>query len=87
MRIRRFLALDYTDSRTGNVIRLETEGGGGTVWFILRTHNESVESVEGGSFKKLEDGAYLIEVSDREAVIWMEPADERYYVMPPGTVR
>lgn len=87
VRIRRFLALDYTDSRTGNVIRLETEGGGGTVWFILRTHNESVESVEGGSFKKLEDGAYLIEVEDREAVIWMEPADERYYVMPPGTVR
>lgn len=87
VRIRRFLALDYTDSRTGSVIRLETEGGGGPVWFILRTHNESVESVEGGSFKKLEDGAYLIEVEDREAVIRMEPADERYYVMPPGAAR
>ena len=37
--------------------------------------------------KAAEDGAYLIEVEDREAVIRMEPADERYYVMPPGAAR
>lgn len=83
--IRRFLALDYTDSRAGDAIRLKTEGAQGTSWFILRTHNEEVDSVDGGSFRKLEDGAYLIEAEDGEAVIWLQPADKRYYTMPQGS--
>lgn len=84
--IRRFLALDYTDSRTGDMIRLKTEGAGGTVWFILRTHNEAVDEMEGGSYKELEEGAYLIEVREEDAVIWLKPADERYYTMPSGHI-
>ena len=79
IRLRRFLGLDYEDSRTGDTIRLQAKDTGGPVWFLLRTHQESVRTVEGGSFVKLEDGAFLIEVTEEEAVIELKPAEKRYY--------
>lgn len=77
--IRCFLGLDYEDSRTGDTIRLQTSDTGGTVWFILRTHNEKVKDMEGGSWRKLEEDAFLIEVEDEEVVITLEPSEKRYY--------
>lgn len=79
VRIRRFLQLDYEDSRTGDSIRLKTNDTGGTVWFILRTHHEQIKEMEGGSFRQLEEDAYLIQVEDREVTITMEPSEQRFY--------
>lgn len=79
LRIRHFLALDYADSRTGDTIQLEVEGTWGTAYFILRTHNEAIKEVEGGNWKELEEGAYLIEGLDRNITITLEASDERYY--------
>ena len=79
VRIRRFLQLDYEDSRTGDSIRLKTNDTGGTVWFILRTHYEQIKEMEGGSFRQLEEDAYLIQVEDREVTITMEPSEQRFY--------
>ena len=79
IRLRRFLGLDFEDSRTGDTIRLRANETGGPVWFLLRTHQEAVKSVEGGTFTKLEDGAFLIEVTAEEASIELEPAEKRYY--------
>lgn len=79
MRIRQFLALDYSDSRTDDRIRLRTEGIDGPAWFILRTHNEAIREMEGGSWQELEEGAYLIEAAQSEVTLTLEPADERLY--------
>lgn len=79
MRIRNFLALDYEEERTGGVLHLKISGNEGIVWFVLRTHNEAVKSVEGGNAKKLEEGAYLLEVESDEIMITLGPSDERYY--------
>jgi len=78
-RIRNLLALDYEDSRQGDRIFLKVWGGKGNAWFILRTHNEAVRSVEGGSFKRLEEGAFLVTAQSQDVVITLEPADSRHY--------
>lgn len=68
-RIRNFLALDYGESREGNTIRLELEDAVTPAWFILRTDEETVSRVKGGSFSMLEEGVYLIEAEDTEVMI------------------
>ena len=70
--------MDYRCSRTGDTIRLQVEGITGPVWFILRTHNEAVSEMEGGSWQKLEEGAYLIEAAQRDVSLNLESTDERY---------
>ena len=66
-RIRAFLALDYKEYREFNTIYLERNDVGGPVWFVLRTDREEIESMEGGSFNKLEDDAYLV-MAEQEKV-------------------
>ena len=79
MHIRQFLALDYSDSRTDNEIHLQVEKIDGAAWFILRTHNETIQKMEGGNWQKLEEGAYLIEVAQSDVTLTLEPADQRFY--------
>lgn len=79
LRIRQFLALDYSHSRTDDRVRLEVEGATEPVWFLLRTHNEAIREIEGGSWQELEKDAYLIEVRESQVTLTLEPADERFY--------
>ncbi len=79
MRIRRLLALDFEDSRQKDTITLKVEDARGSAWFLLKVHNESVKSVEGGFFRRLEEGAYLITAKEPEVAITLEPADTRHY--------
>ena len=59
-RIRSFLSLEYSEKRTGDTVSIHTGGVEGNAYFILRTHNEEIVSVSGGSFKKIEKDAYLV---------------------------
>lgn len=79
LRIRQLLALDYRDSRADDTVRLEVEGIAGPAWFVLRTHNEAVREMEGGSWQQLEEGAYLIRAEAGQVTIMLEPADKRHY--------
>lgn len=79
MRIRQFLAMDYSKSRTGDQVELHVQGVTGPVWFILRTHNETILGMDGGSWEALEKGAYLVEVTQENAVLTLGPADQRYF--------
>lgn len=79
IRIRRFLGVDYTYSRTGDTVRLQAGDTKGPVWFILRTHQESVREMDGGAFNRLEEDAFLIELTAEEASIQLEPAQKRFY--------
>ena len=68
-RIRDMLALDFTESIEGQQLTLRTDGTDGPVWFILRTANATVEKVEGGSFRRIEAGAFLIQADQEEIVV------------------
>lgn len=78
-RIRTLLTLDYTDGRMDDKIVLQIDDLSEEAWFVLRTHNESIKDMEGGNWRELEEGAYLIEARESEVSIILEPAEERFY--------
>ena len=80
-KIRNFLAMDYSDSFEGNTIRLNLFGAftGETTWFILRTHGEEPEVVEGASIVNIEEDAYLIAANQQEVTLKLKNKNELYY--------
>lgn len=80
-KIRNFLAMDYRDSCEEDTIRLNISGAddGGTTWFILRTHGEEPEAVEGASVVNIEDDAYLIAANQPEVTLKLKNKNELYY--------
>ena len=49
---------------------------------MLRIYGRDIKEVKGGSFKELEEGAYLIEAEESKIRILLKPGDERYYYQP-----
>ena len=45
---------------------------------VKDVHNETVSQMEGGSWKRLEEGAYLIRADEEEILITLEPAGGLY---------
>lgn len=76
-RVRSFLKLDYSHSREDDEITLKTTEPGS--WFILRTHGEEIEEIEGGSWEKIEEDAYLICVENAEVKMQMKTPGLHYY--------
>ncbi len=79
VRIRRFLALDYKQQRTDNVITLSIEHREDAAWFLLRLHGEEVTEVAGGSFEEIEDGVYLILAEEDEISVKVQNEEEWQY--------
>ena len=75
-RTRIFLNLDFSETRTDDEITLKTSESGS--WFILRTHGEEIEEIEGGTQKKLEDNVYLIQAQDTTVKIQVKTAGLHY---------
>ena len=78
-RIRTFLNSRYEDEREDDTITLKTTGTEKTAYYVIRTHNESVEKVTGGTAEQLEDSAWLIRAEKSEVTITLGAADHRYY--------
>lgn len=74
-RVRRFLSLDYEEERVDQKITLSVQGEG-EAWFVLRLHGEAVASLQGGTFSKLESGAYLIHAEDPQVEITLKKAED-----------
>ena len=75
-RIRTFLNLAYSQSREDNTITLQSSEVGS--WFILRTHGEEIDEIDGGSQTKIEADAYLICAEDTTVKIRLKE-QELYY--------
>lgn len=75
-RIRTFLNLVYSQSREDNTITLQTSEVGS--WFILRTHGEEIDEIDGGSQTEIEADAYLICAEDATVKIRLKE-QELYY--------
>lgn len=71
-KIRQFLNLDYSSNKEGNVVYLDIEQFDTEAAFIFRTHNESIESVKGAEFEKIEEHAYLIRALEKQVEIYLE---------------
>ena len=69
-RVRTFLNIDSDNSREGDRITLNVKGTNGEkCWFILRTHGEKIDKISGATYSKIEQDAYLIEVTSEEVTI------------------
>lgn len=75
-RIRNFLALDDTESRTGNTVVLNVKHLNGDAWFIFRTHNEEINTIKGATFSKLENNAYLLKIQSSTVQIQLKTKTE-----------
>ena len=79
VRIRRFLSLNYMQSRQENEITVAIANFEEEAYFILRTHGEDVASVENGIFQKLEEDAWLIGAKDKKISITLEKEQQMEY--------
>ncbi len=76
-RIRNFLCMDYSENRSGNTISLQISGfqSGSGADFILRTHLETVDAVEGGEVTELEQGVWLLHADEPEVRVKLRLED------------
>lgn len=73
IRVRNFLNLNYKYERIDNTVILEADNFGQESWFVLRTHDEKVISMDGGTYYELEQNAYLIKVLNSRVEIELKP--------------
>lgn len=73
LRVRTFLNLDYENERKGNTIQLIISNITTSSWFILRTHDEEIVDMEGGTYEMLERNVYLIKAYEEVVEIQVEP--------------
>ena len=79
-RIRSFLAVDYKEWREEEKICLDISGRHGTAWFILRTNNKTIGTIEGGEWERIENDVFLVKVDQDHAAITLEPAGGLNYI-------
>lgn len=75
-RLRRFLRMDYTHERQGDVITVQISGVEGETYFILRTHGEEIADAQGATFKKMEKDAWLVCAQGTEVTLYMKRSKE-----------
>lgn len=69
-RVRTFLNIDSSSEREGDEITLHVSGTQGeTCWFILRTHGAKIDKIQGATYEKIEENAYLLTISEETVVI------------------
>lgn len=82
--VRSFLNLNYRESREDRIITLQVENAGNEAWFVLRTHDETIAQVEGGTYEEVEAGFYLIHVLSEHVEIQLKADSLSLDVMNAG---
>ena len=72
-RARQFLTTEYTEKRTGNRIDLHSEYDTG--YFILRTHEETIDQITGADYEEIEDDAWLLSLNQKDVKITLKPEE------------
>ena len=80
--VRKFLNMDYEKSYKNNILNLHVKSNATGNWFVLRTQGESIEKITGGSYKKIENNAYLVETFEENVTIELGMEDEFIYYLP-----
>ncbi|MFA9462734.1 MAG: DUF2194 domain-containing protein [Velocimicrobium sp.] len=79
IRMRNFLAMDFSDNRKGNCISLSVKNLKGEGWFLLRTHDESISNIKGGTYEKIEKNAYIILAQQDVVAIDLQKDEDLFY--------
>ena len=78
-RVRNFLNGSIESTREGDRIAIRTKDFTGDAYLLLRTHGEKPEDMTGGSWKQVEEDAYLLQLTAPEAFVTLKPEIELYY--------
>ena len=79
LKVRNFLNGKATSSKNGNTVTVKTENYEGEAYLLFRTHGEELYEMTGGSFKKIEDNAYLLTLTEDTAKISLKSEINHYY--------
>lgn len=74
-KVRQFLNLDFEAGESDdNTLYLKTSIPG--TCYLIRLHGKEVASMSGGTFEKVEDGVFLLKLTESEAVITLGEEDQ-----------
>ena len=79
LKVRNFLNGKVTSSKNGNTVTVKTENYEGEAYLLFRTHGEELYEMTGGSFKKIDDNAYLLTLTEDTAKISLKSEINPYY--------
>lgn len=78
-RVRNYLALDYEMSVEGEQMRITADAPDGDCYFILRLHGQEIEEMTGGSYEKIENGWYLLTLTEDTAELTLTQTEHAHY--------
>lgn len=78
-RVRNFLNGKVTSNRNNDTVTIKAENYNGSAYLLLRTHGEEIYEMTGGSYKKVEEDAYLLTLIDDSAKIKLKSKTSLYY--------
>jgi hypothetical protein len=79
VKIRKYLNVTYTKERTGDLISVDIQNVTGEMDFLLRTFQETVDQVKGGTYQLVEEGVYLVTANQPHLEITLNPLKPPYY--------
>lgn len=78
-RVRNFLNGSVESTRSGNQISIKTKNFTGDAYLLLRTHGEKPEKMDGGTWKQVEEDAWLLQLTSEEASVTLQSEIDQYY--------
>lgn len=78
-RVRNFLNGNVTSVRNNDTVTVTADNFAGSAYLLLRTHGEEISEMTGGSFKQVENDAYLLTLSEDTAKITLKSKIDPYY--------
>ncbi len=80
-RVRNYLAADWQFSVSEDQITIQADAPGGETYYVLRLHGSEVAEITGGTAEEIEEGWYLITVTEETARIRIEEQNlPGYYI-------
>ena len=80
-RVRNYLAADWQFSVSEDQIIIQADAPGGETYYVLRLHGSEVAEITGGTAEEIEEGWYLITVTEETARIRIEEQNlPGYYI-------
>ena len=82
-RVRLFLNQRVTSQESrlpqGRQISIQVENFAGDAWLMLRTHGETLQTMEGGAWTQIEEDAYLLHLTRENAAVGLQSKLQPHY--------
>ena len=78
-RVRNFLNGRVESWRSGDTLSIRTAAFEKDAYLLLRTHGEQIDSMTGGTWKRVEEDTYLLHLTEGEAAVALRPKSALFY--------